>query len=625
MPASAARTAPPGARPRTGRTSPPATTRPGPRDAFPAAAPAPAGTAGPRPGHALSPAQRDQKGEKMSLRSGTGGRDAGDGHAVVIGSGLAGLTAAQALVDHMDRVTVVERDRLPRGPLRRRGVPQARHAHHLMPPGRRGLEQLFPGITRELHAAGMVDVRVPQDTLLLGPGGWIPRFESDLAMTTGSRDVLDAVVRDRLRADPKVTFLQEHEAVGLRAGRHDTVTGLWVRGRDRGAPDGWGERRLLEAEFVVDASGDASRAPRWLEELGYGTPPESVSGTGTGCASALFAPPVGHVADWTYLRLSASPGSPREGVLSPVAGGKWMVSIAGSPGPQGLPADHAGFLRAAGELRHPLLREVLEGAAPLGPVYRSRLAGNRWRHYERMRRWPDQFLVIGDALATFTPSYGQGMSVAVHCALLLDSLLRSHGSPVGVTYRLRQGLARQVAVAWRTATTADLAFPLGRGRGRGAARPGHPDPPPLRRPARRGRPGQPAGGRRTARRPVARHADALDAARRARRGTARTAPGRAGGPAQHHPRQAPAQGRAGEARDRAPRPAVCAVPARSVRRSGDPDSPTRPRITVIRRTGVPPRRLNVPHDCSHYSPGPPRQPERESVDNQSAALRSVRQ
>lgn len=395
----------------------------------------------------------------MSLRSGTGGRDAGDGHAVVIGSGLAGLTAAQALVDHMDRVTVVERDRLPRGPLRRRGVPQARHAHHLMPPGRRGLEQLFPGITRELHAAGMVDVRVPQDTLLLGPGGWIPRFESDLAMTTGSRDVLDAVVRDRLRADPKVTFLQEHEAVGLRAGRHDTVTGLWVRGRDRGAPDGWGERRLLEAEFVVDASGDASRAPRWLEELGYGTPPESVSGTGTGCASALFAPPVGHVADWTYLRLSASPGSPREGVLSPVAGGKWMVSIAGSPGPQGLPADHAGFLRAAGELRHPLLREVLEGAAPLGPVYRSRLAGNRWRHYERMRRWPDQFLVIGDALATFTPSYGQGMSVAVHCALLLDSLLRSHGSPVGVTYRLRQGLARQVAVAWRTATTADLAFP----------------------------------------------------------------------------------------------------------------------------------------------------------------------
>ncbi|WP_344023412.1 NAD(P)/FAD-dependent oxidoreductase [Streptomyces luteireticuli] len=399
----------------------------------------------------------------MSLRSGTGGRDAGDGHAVVIGSGLAGLTAAQALVDHMERVTVVERDRLPRGPRRRRGVPHARHAHHLMPPGLQGLEQLFPGITRELHAAGMVRVRVPRDTLLLGPGGWLPRFESDLAMTTGSRDVLDAVVRDRLRADPKVTFLQEHEAVGLRAGRHDTVTGLWVRGRDRGAPGGWGEPRVIEAEFVVDASGDASRAPQWLAELGYGTPPESVSGTGTGCASALFAPPVGHVADWTYLRLMASPDTPREGVLSPVGDGKWLVSIAGSTGPEGLPADHAGFLRAAGGLRHPLLREVLEGAVPLGPVYRSRLAQNRWRHYERMRRWPDQFLVIGDALATFTPSHGQGIPVAVHSALLLDALLRSHGSPVGVTYRLRQNLARQVAAAWRTATTADLPFPWAEG------------------------------------------------------------------------------------------------------------------------------------------------------------------
>ncbi|MBH1935786.1 pyridine nucleotide-disulfide oxidoreductase [Streptomyces sp. AV19] len=401
----------------------------------------------------------------MSLRSGTGGRDAGDGHAVVIGSGLAGLTAAQALVDHMDRVTVVERDRLPQGPRRRRGVPHARHAHHLMPPGRQGLEQLFPGITRELHAAGMVNVRVPQDTLLLGPGGWIPRFEGELAMTTGSRDVLDAVVRDRLRADPKVTFLQEHEAVGLRAGRHDTVTGLWVRGRDRGTPGGWGEPRVIDAEFIVDASGDASRAPRWLDELGYGTPQETVSGTGTGCASALFAPPVGHVADWTYLRLMASPDAPREGVLAPVAGGKWMVSLSGgfsgglfgSAGPDGLPAGHDGFLRAAGELRHPLLREVLEGATPLGPVYRSRLGENRWRHYERMRRWPDQFLVVGDALATFNPSYGHGMSVAVHCALLLDSLLRSHGSPVGVTYRLRQSLARQVASAWQAATTADFA------------------------------------------------------------------------------------------------------------------------------------------------------------------------
>lgn len=52
----------------------------------------------------------------MSLDLGPTDRASGDGHAVVIGSSLAGLAAAQALVDHMDRVTVIERDRLPLTP-----------------------------------------------------------------------------------------------------------------------------------------------------------------------------------------------------------------------------------------------------------------------------------------------------------------------------------------------------------------------------------------------------------------------------------------------------------------------------------------------------------------------------
>ncbi|HET6356923.1 FAD-dependent oxidoreductase [Streptomyces sp.] len=398
----------------------------------------------------------------MSLDQGPTDRASGDGHAVVIGSSLAGLTAAQALVDHMDRVTVIERDRLPLGPRWRRGVGQSRHAHTLMAAGHRGLEPLFPGITRELLAAGMVSVRMPEDILLLGPGGWIPRFATDLTMMTGSRDILDAVVRNRLRADPKVTFLQEHEVVGLREGRNDTVTGVWVRRRDSNAPDRWGERRLLPASFVVDASGRTSRAPQWLRELGYDAPKESVVDARTACATAVFAPPVGHVADWKSLLLTASPDDPRQGVLTPLAGGKWIVSLFESGGVQP-PTDHETFLRAAGALRHPILRQVVERATPLGPVYASSHTENRRRHYENLRRWPDQFLVMGDALVALNPSYGHGMSVAVQSALLLDSMLRSHGTTVGVTYRLRHALARQVEAAWRNATTSDLKYPWAEG------------------------------------------------------------------------------------------------------------------------------------------------------------------
>jgi flavin-dependent dehydrogenase len=375
----------------------------------------------------------------------------GHGHAVVIGSSLAGLTAARALANFMDRVTVIERDWVPRGPGRRRGVPQARHTHSLMTAAHQGLEQLFPGIGQDLTGAGAVRVRMPEDMLLLGPSGWLPRFDSDVSMLSASRDLIDAVIRDRLRTDPKVAFLQEHEAVALQPGRHDTVTGVWVRGRDRKAPDGWAPRRLISAEFVVDASGRGSRAPQWLAELGYRPPRETVAGARTAYATAVFAPPIGHVADWTSLLLMASPGNPRQGMLNPIEGGRWSVSLCASDGTRP-PANHEGLLRAAGALRHPVLRDVIEAATPLGPVYGCGRTENRWRHYEKLRRWPDQFLVVGDALAALDPAHGQGMTLAVQCALVLDHMLAGHGTAIGLSYRLRQALAHRLAPAWQLST-----------------------------------------------------------------------------------------------------------------------------------------------------------------------------
>ncbi|WP_143660513.1 NAD(P)/FAD-dependent oxidoreductase [Streptomyces sp. JHA26] len=377
----------------------------------------------------------------------------GHGHAVVLGSSLAGLTAARALAGFMDRVTVVERDWVPRGPGRRRGLPQARHTHSLMKAAQQGLEQLFPGIVQDLTDAGAVHVRMPEDMLLLGPSGWLPRVGSGLSMLSASRDLIDAVTRDRLLADPRVTLLSEHEAVALQPGPHDTVTGVWTRRRDRKAPDGWGPRRLIRADFVVDATGRGSRAPQWLAELGYAPPRETVVDAGTTVATALFTPPVGHVADWKSLLLMPSPGDSAQGVLNPLEGGRWSVSVntgAGGSAPTG----HAELLHAARGLRHPLLHDVLRAATPLGPVYVCRTTENRWRHYEKLRRWPDQFLVLGDAFAAFDPAHGQGMTAAVQSALVLGHMLADHGTAVGLGYRLRRALAHRLAPAWRTSTRA---------------------------------------------------------------------------------------------------------------------------------------------------------------------------
>ncbi|MFC8349619.1 FAD-dependent oxidoreductase [Streptomyces sp. NPDC057280] len=394
----------------------------------------------------------------MSLNPGARGGHGGADHAVVIGSSLAGMAAAQALSPYLSKVTVIERDQLSVEPRWRRGVAQARHAHNLMAAGHRGLEQLFPGITDELITAGMVRVRMPEDMLLLAPGGWMSRFETDMAMLTGTRDVIDAVVRERLRKNPKVEFVTEHEALGLQGGRDGGVVGVWVRGKDGEARTGWGEKYLIDADFVVDATGRKSKAPQWLEELGYERPRESVVDAKTAYATSVYEPPADHVADWSCMLLMASPQTPRQGILNPIEGGRWMVSVSASGGDRP-PTDHEGLLRAAGTLRDPVLRDVVETATPVGPVYGSGRTENRWRHYEKLSRWPDGFLVIGDAFGGFNPSYGQGMSVAVQCALVLRDRLAARGTHVGQAGALRKAFARTMTPAWQLATGMDFSYP----------------------------------------------------------------------------------------------------------------------------------------------------------------------
>ena len=75
-------------------------------------------------------------------------------HAIVLGASMGGLLAARVLADFFGTVTVVERDVLPDDPATRRGVPQGRHLHVLLPRGAQILDEFFPGFLRDLVADG---------------------------------------------------------------------------------------------------------------------------------------------------------------------------------------------------------------------------------------------------------------------------------------------------------------------------------------------------------------------------------------------------------------------------------------------------------------------------------------
>ena len=97
--------------------------------------------------------------------------------AIVIGGSMAGLLAARVLADHFERVTVVERDRLPTGPEPRKGLPQARHVHILLWRVQMILDQLFPGLQDELGQAGAPRMDWIGDARWYSFGGWAPRFQ----------------------------------------------------------------------------------------------------------------------------------------------------------------------------------------------------------------------------------------------------------------------------------------------------------------------------------------------------------------------------------------------------------------------------------------------------------------
>jgi 2-polyprenyl-6-methoxyphenol hydroxylase-like FAD-dependent oxidoreductase len=258
--------------------------------------------------------------------------------------------------------------------------------------------------------------------------------------------------------------LEGREAVGLLTDpRRAAVTGVRLRSR-HGRAEATGPATEVAADLVVDASGRGSRAPRWLAELGFRPPAETTISSRLGYASRQYAIPAGFNTDWRMLVLNAKPpANARSGALVPIEGSRWMVALIGA-GRDHPPTDDAGFLEFARSLRSPLLYETIKDAEPASPLYGFRNTDNRWRHFERLRRWPDRFLVVGDASCTFNPIYAQGMTVTAMTALALDQILaehrrRSDTDPLGSARRAQRQVARTSAGAWTMATTEDLRYP----------------------------------------------------------------------------------------------------------------------------------------------------------------------
>ncbi|MEU9404939.1 FAD-dependent monooxygenase [Streptomyces sp. NPDC048281] len=382
--------------------------------------------------------------------------------AVVIGAGLAGMLAAAALSGHVDEVVVLDRDELPDGPEHRRGLPQGRHAHLLMSGGLAAMEDLLPGVSmrERLLSAGAHEISLGSGMLSLTSEGWMHRWRHDGPLViTCSRALLDWVVRTEVLAHSK-TEIRTAQALSLTGTAH-RVTGVRISS-NAAVTDA---ETVLDADFVVDAGGRGSRVVRWLEAFGMTGIRERTVDSGLVNATRIYRRPEG-AEHFPLTVLHADPYASRpgrSGMVLPIEGDRWMVSLAGTRGGEP-PADPEGFLEYIRKLPDPILARLVSGAEPLTDVHTSHSTHNARRYLEKARTWPEGLVVLGDALATFNPAYGQGMSVAAQGARTLSRELgRSGLAAPGLSRRVQRGVAGVVEGAWATAVGQDVWYPETRG------------------------------------------------------------------------------------------------------------------------------------------------------------------
>ncbi|GIJ41631.1 FAD-dependent oxidoreductase [Micromonospora andamanensis] len=367
--------------------------------------------------------------------------------AVVIGGSIAGMLAARVLSDHAESVVVVDRDDLQTTG-RRPGVPQGTQLHALLPGGFLQLEQLFPGFREQALAQGAIEAPPAARRNYLD-GRLKVVVPDDADSLAGSRPLLESLIRQQVLRLPNVKTVTAR-ATGL---VFDGPVTTGVRCEVGGSPG------VEHADLVVDAMGRSSRLSDWLAEAGWERPPLRRMTVHLNYATALFRRHEAHPEHAVVLALH----SPTRSVdvagaaFFAIEDGRWMAMMAGyGENRPGRTAED--FVRRLREQFPPEFAVVADSEI-LGDVQTYRHADSRRRDFHALTRLPAGLVSVGDAVASFNPVYGQGITAAALHSACLASYLRS-GPDLSLPARHFFALQKIVVdAAWSISTSADLALP----------------------------------------------------------------------------------------------------------------------------------------------------------------------
>ncbi|MGH3968083.1 MAG: FAD-dependent oxidoreductase [Mycobacterium sp.] len=371
-------------------------------------------------------------------------------HAVVIGASIAGLCAARVLSDFYDRVTVFERDELPDTPANRTAVPQGRHVHLLMARGAGEFDALFPGLLEDMVAAGVPILENRPDSIHFGAAGHLlgigHTLRDEFTAYVPSRPHLEWQIRQRVVALPSVEIQRRAVTEPRFDSAAQRITGVLLDSDD--APE------FVAADLVVDAAGRGTRLPVWLEQWGFQRPREDVVDVGIGYSSHQFRIPDGLIGERVVVA-GASREQPLGLGMLGYEDGTWVLTTFGVAKAEP-PHTFSEMLALAEKLLPAHFGAALAQAEPIGEVAFHRFPTSRWRRYDKLDRFPAGIVPFGDAIASFDPTFGQGMTMT---SLQAGHLRRALQTPErDLARQLNRATAKTTYPVWVMNAVADFTF-----------------------------------------------------------------------------------------------------------------------------------------------------------------------
>jgi 2-polyprenyl-6-methoxyphenol hydroxylase-like FAD-dependent oxidoreductase len=366
-------------------------------------------------------------------------------HAIVIGASIGGLCAARVLSDFYDRVTVYERDELPDGPANRPAVPQGRHVHLLMARGAQEFDTLFPGLLDDMVADGVPILENRPDCIHFGAAGHVlgtaTTLRDEFTAYVPSRPHLEWQIRRRVVKIPNVEITHAAVAEPRFDATKRRVTGVLLD-----TDDG------LDADFVVDATGRGTRLPVWLAQWGFERPSEDTVDVGIAYATQQVRVPDGLLAEKVVVAGASNEQPVGLGMLF-YEDGNWGVTTFGV-GKVEPPQNFAQICNVADEILPAHVAAALRRGEPLGEMAFHKYPSSRWRRYDELKSFPAGIIPFGDAVVSFNPTYGQGMTMT---SLQAGHLRRALEAPnADVPREFHRATAKTTFPVWQMNAIGDL-------------------------------------------------------------------------------------------------------------------------------------------------------------------------